>query len=222
MKKILVIGSNGTIGRALVAALEQRNTVLQINRDNCDYSEHALSQMVKVMAEQGSLQQIYCCIGVLHNNFLSPEKRMAQLEESRLAEYFYINSILPALCLKAFSPLLDRTQNSQFLLLSAMVGSIKDNQLGGWYGYRSSKAALNMLTKTASIELRRTNKNASAVVIHPGTTKGNLSKPFAAGIAEHKYYSAQESAHRIIAVANKLTPSESGQFFNWDGSNLPW
>lgn len=222
MKRILVIGSQGTIGSALVNELALENTVHTISRDQCDYSEQTLAQLAREIKEQGSLQQIYCCIGVLHNDFVSPEKRMASLDAEKLSEYFYINSILPALCLKCFSPLLDKTQNSQFVLLSAMVGSIEDNQLGGWYGYRSSKAALNMLSKTASIELGRTNKHASVAVIHPGTTRGDLSKPFASGISKEKYYSAEESAQRIVAVADDLTPSNSGQFFNWDGSNLPW
>lgn len=222
MKNTLVIGSQGTIGSALCMALADTCAVHSISRENCDYSEAALDGAAREIAEHGPLQQIYCCIGVLHNDVLSPEKRLAQLETEKLNEYFRINSVLPALCLRYFSALLDKKRNSQFILLSAMVGSIQDNKLGGWYGYRSSKAALNMLAKTASIELARSNKSASVAVIHPGTTKGSLSKPFAEGVDKDKYYSAEQSAQRIIEVANGLKPEQTGQFFNWDGSNLPW
>ena len=222
MKRTLVIGAQGTIGRALVSNLKECTKVSSLSQKNCDYRSESLDQAAAEIAQGGMVQQIYCCIGVLHNQDLSPEKRLAHLESETLAEYFRINSILPALCVKYLSPLLDKSQYSQFVVLSAMVGSIGDNKLGGWYGYRSSKAALNMLVKTASVELARTNKKASIVVVHPGTTKGSLSKPFAAGISKDKYYTAEESAQRIIAIADTLTPQQSGQFFNWDGSTLEW
>jgi NAD(P)-dependent dehydrogenase (short-subunit alcohol dehydrogenase family) len=118
--------------------------------------------------------------------------------------------------------LLDKSEPSQFAFLSAMVGSIGDNRLGGWYGYRSSKAALNMIVKTASIEVSRSNKMAAFAVIHPGTTIGSLSKPFASGIPKNKYYTAEQSASRILSLTESLTPEQSGSFFNWDGSHLPW
>ena len=103
-----------------------------------------------------------------------------------------------------------------------MVGSIEDNQLGGWYGYRSSKAALNMMIKTASIEMKRINKKACLATIHPGTTIGPLSKPFAGGVSEDKYYSAEQSANRIFELTKTLIPQQTGSFFNWDGTHLPW
>jgi len=222
MKRILVIGAQGTIGGALVSNLKECSKVSSLSQENCDYRPESLDQAAEHIAQDGMVQQIYCCIGVLHNQDLSPEKRLAHLEPETLAEYFRINSILPALCIKHFSPLLDKSQHSQFVVLSAMVGSIGDYKLGGWYGYRSSKAALNMLVKTASVELGRTNKKASIVVVHPGTTKGGLSKPFAASVSKDKYYTPEQSAQRIIAIANSLRPEQSGQFFNWDGSTLEW
>jgi NAD(P)-dependent dehydrogenase (short-subunit alcohol dehydrogenase family) len=103
-----------------------------------------------------------------------------------------------------------------------MVGSIGDNGLGGWYGYRSSKAALNMLVKTAAIEVARQNKRAALVCMHPGTTKGPLSKPFSSGVSEDKYYTPEQSAQRIIEVAQSLSPQNNGEFYNWDGSIIPW
>jgi len=221
-KRFLVIGANGTIGSKLASQLESAGQVIRITQEGCDYQDESLAELAAQIKKQGHLDQIYCCIGVLHNHMLSPEKRLSQIEGEKLAEYFRINAILPALCIKYFSALLTKESPSQFVLLSAMVGSITDNQLGGWYGYRASKAALNMLLKTAAIELWRSNKNSALAVIHPGTTQGVLSKPFSGRIAEDKYYSPAQSAQRIIAVADDLRADDTGKFFNWDGSQLSW
>lgn len=226
MKNALVIGSQGTIGQALVNQLNDNYAVSELSRANCDYSEHALSSHAERLSKLGTFDLVICCIGVLHNDLLSPEKRITQLDAEKLLEYYRINTVLPALCLKYFTPLLKRpveqTGINKFVVLSAMVGSIEDNSLGGWYGYRSSKAALNMLVKTAAIELGRVNKNAVLVSMHPGTTVGPLTKPFAAGISKDKYYSPQESAARIVKVAELLDTNNNGCFFNWDGNEIAW
>ena len=221
-KNALVVGSKGTLGSALVAELAKHYAVFEINQDNCDYSETALQDWRENLKKEGRFSVIMICIGSLHNDVVAPEKRMADLTEQKLAEYFRINSILPALCVSSFHDLLDDTTSSKLLVLSAMVGSIGDNNLGGWYGYRSSKAALNMLIKSASIEVKRTNKQACLATIHPGTTIGPLSKPFARNIAKDKYYLPQQSAQRIVAVAESLQPQQTGSFFNWDGRLIPW
>ena len=126
------------------------------------------------------------------------------------------------MCIKYFVELLDKKNASQFVVLSAMVGSISDNKLGGWYGYRSSKAALNMIVKTAAIEITRSNKSACLAVIHPGTTQGALSKPFSSGISKDKYYTPAQSAERVWSLTQNLHSEQTGSFFNWDGSELPW
>ena len=226
MKTALVIGSQGTIGQALLKRLQADYQVNEISRLNCDYSDESMAAHASHLGEQGAFDIIICCIGVLHNDFLSPEKRLAQLDADKLLEYYRVNAVLPALCLKYFTSLLKRTsddqQCSKFVLLSAMVGSIEDNSLGGWYGYRSSKAALNMLVKTAAIEIGRVNKSTALVAMHPGTTVGPLSKPFASRVSKDKYYSPQESATRIISVTESLGKDNNGCFFNWDGSELAW
>lgn len=227
MKKALIIGANGTIGGAiaeLMGSTEYRahyelHTVTQADTD---YSVESLPKLVDNLSEKGEFHTIICCIGVLHNDIVAPEKRLAQLQHEVLAEYFRVNTILPALCLSHFSKLLSKSDNTQFAFLSAMVGSISDNALGGWYGYRSSKAALNMMVKTASVEMARTHKRASLAVIHPGTTQGPLSKPFAGGVAKSKYYTPEQSAQRIVSVVESLTPEQSGSFYNWDGRELAW
>ena len=222
MKNALVIGANGTIGTEIAAQLENTHSVYKLTQNDTDYSESSLISIAKEMRSFGDLERIICCVGVLHNSTVSPEKRLSQLNQETLEEYFRINTIIPALCIRAFSPLLSKQHQSKFIVLSAMVGSISDNKLGGWYGYRSSKAALNMMIKTASIELSRTNKNLSICAIHPGTTQGNLSKPFAAGVAKDKYYTPEQSARRIIEIIDNLEPSRTGQFLNWDGSEIAW
>lgn len=222
MKRALLIGANGTIGSALFDLMAARYQLSTVSRSNSDYSEASLASLAEQFKQQGDYDLIICCIGVLHNDVVKPEKRLTQISQPALAEYFHINTILPALCLKAFTPLLSKTSASRFTFLSAMVGSIGDNSLGGWYGYRSSKAALNMLIKTASIELARTHRTSALAVIHPGTTQGALSKPFSGGVPKDKYYTPLQSAERILAVSQALTPANSGSFYNWDGQVLPW
>ena len=223
MKRVLVIGASGTIGSALnMRLIGLGYEVETITQEQTDYSESSLKAQYERLKQGGVFTMIFCCIGTLHNHIVAPEKRLGQLNEQALSEYFRINTVLPALCLRFFYKLLDKEKPSKFVFLSAMVGSIGDNSLGGWYGYRSSKAALNMMVKTASIEVGRTNKQACLAVIHPGTTQGPLSKPFAGSVSKDKYYTPEESAERIATLTYSLKPDQTGQFFNWDGSNLPW
>ena len=220
-EKALIIGSHGTIGRALVACVESKYQVIEVNRANCDYSEADLTRLAQQFAGD-SFERVYCCIGVLHNDLVAPEKRFKDLNEQVLNEYFRVNTIIPALCIKYFAPLLDKNRSSTFVCLSAMVGSISDNKLGGWYGYRSSKAALNMMIKSASIELARTHRHSCIAAIHPGTTKGQLSQPFSSNIKQGKYYSPEQSASRIVSVTENLSVDDSGGFFNWDSKQIDW
>lgn len=221
-ERTLIIGSNGTIGSALADHVSDRTHLFTLSRDNTDYSDSSLAMHSAQLSQEGMFRYVICCIGALHNERIMPEKSLKQLSRDTLQEYFLINSILPALCLKHFSSLLDKDKSSTFIVLSAMVGSISDNKLGGWYGYRSSKAALNMLVKTASIEVARSNKMAALAVVHPGTTQGALSKPFSSGVSKDKYYSAAESAARIWSLIHSIEAEQSGQFFNWDGTTLAW
>ena len=138
------------------------------------------------MSEFGKFKTIICTIGVLHDDIVKPEKRLIDIDLEKLSHYFYVNTILSMMVIKHFSPLLNSEIESRFVCLSAMVGSTSDNQLGGWYGYRASKAALNSLIKTTSIELNRTNKNSCLVAIHSGMTIGELSAPYATRINPKK------------------------------------
>ena len=218
----LVIGSGGTIGKALCNTLSVEHTVYRLSRKNCDFTEQSLQHHSQSLKEIGEFSKIICTIGVLHDELVRPEKRIQELDQEKLAHYFLINSILPLLCLKHFQSLLAKQSNSVFACLSAMVGSTKDNQLGGWYGYRASKSALNSLIKTASIEISRTHKHSSIIAIHPGTTIGDLSAPFAKNVQSEKYYTPEQSAKRIVAVMNSTISNQTGCFFNWNGEQLDW
>ncbi|WP_113907582.1 SDR family NAD(P)-dependent oxidoreductase [Aliidiomarina celeris] len=168
------------------------------------------------------LHGVVSTLGWLHRSNWQPERRIEQLNERQLMAYFHGNAVLPALLVQAVKPLLAKKETAFVAQLGAKVGSIGDNALGGWYGYRASKAALNMLFKTAAIELKRTHKQLTLSVIHPGTTDTALSEPFQERLPKDKLYSPEQSAERIWSVIRALEPAQSGGFWFWDGTPLPW
>lgn len=135
---------------------------------------------------------------------------------------FMVNSIGPLLLAKSVIPLMPKSRISHFAVLSAMVGSITDNRLGGWYGYRASKAALNQFMRTLAVESRRSRPRLCITAIHPGTTDTSLSRPFQANVKPGKLYTTAQSAERILQVVTAGQPEQSGRFVNWDGKPLPW
>lgn len=160
--------------------------------------------------------------GILHESGLKPEKALTQADRTSLLRLFEINSIAPLLIARTVLPLMPRSGTCHFAALSAMVGSINDNRIGGWYGYRASKAALNQFLKTLAIEARRTHPGLCVTAIHPGTTDTDLSKPFQGNVPEQKLYTPAQSAARILEVVLDGTPETSGRFMNWNGEPLPW
>ena len=156
----------------------------------------------------------------MHGADFLPEKSWKQIDPLQMAQSFAINAIGPALLMKHFLPLLARQDKAVFATLSAKVGSIGDNHLGGWYSYRASKAALNQLVHTAAIELRRTRPQALCVALHPGTVESALSSPFAkTGLTVQM---PMDAARRLLRVVGRLTINNSGGFFNQDGGILSW
>ncbi|MBU6468116.1 MAG: SDR family NAD(P)-dependent oxidoreductase [Betaproteobacteria bacterium] len=221
----LVIGASGTIGQSLVKALDAHpncTQVLQLSRHTqpaIDYHDLATIQTAfDNLKEQAPFQLIINTIGVLHTQQWMPEKRLKDLNEVQLKDQFLINAIGPALTIQQFSQLID-SQGGVFATLSAKVGSIEDNRLGGWYSYRSSKAALNMLIKTAAIELKRTKPNMALVAIHPGTVKSTLSQPFR---GDEIGRDPDQAANEILSVVLSLTSADTGTFKTYNGENLPW
>jgi NAD(P)-dependent dehydrogenase (short-subunit alcohol dehydrogenase family) len=151
-----------------------------------------------------------------------PEKALRQVSADALAELFADNAIVPAMIARAVEPLLPRDRRAVFAVLSARVGSIGDNRLGGWHAYRASKAALNMLVRTIAIEWQRTHPQALAVALHPGTVATPLSAPFQRGVAPERLFTPQASATALLKVIDGLTPKDSGGFFAWDGAPIPY
>jgi NAD(P)-dependent dehydrogenase (short-subunit alcohol dehydrogenase family) len=169
-----------------------------------------------------SLCQVVNCIGMLHQGELQPEKSLRQINSENLLTYFQVNSIASILLAKHLVPLIKKSDRAVFVTLSAKVGSIADNQLGGWYGYRASKAALNMFMKTIALEYRRSCKNTIVAVLHPGTTDTQLSGPFQRNVPAEKLFSIDRCVDQLCTVINGLTLEDSGEFFSWDGTRLPW
>lgn len=224
----LVIGASGGIGEALLTRLQQDARfarVLGLSRHSQPaldlLNEASIAQAAAHVAGLGvPLRLLIDATGLLHGQGLQPEKSWQQLDPVMMAQAFAINAIGPALLMKHFLPLLPREGRSVFATLSAKVGSIGDNQLGGWYSYRASKAALNQLVRTAAIELRRRQPQALCVALHPGTVATNLSAPFAkTGL---QVQAPGHAAARLLGAIDGLQATDSGGFFNHDGSALPW
>ena len=221
----LIIGSSGTIGGAFLELLENNplcSSVVGIHR----HSEHSINYQhpgsietcAAALSQEAPFQLIINTIGVLHSNDWMPEKKLDDLNAEQLMELMKINAIGPALTIRHFSKLLD-PKNSIMVTLSAKVGSIEDNRLGGWYSYRASKAALNMLIKTASIEWARTKPNTALISMHPGTVNSGLSKPFR---GEQIGRPAHDAAADMFRVIESLKKEDSGSFISYSGERLPW
>jgi NAD(P)-dependent dehydrogenase (short-subunit alcohol dehydrogenase family) len=182
-----------------------------------------IGQDLQQSSEQSvELSYVINCIGILHQGDLQPEKSLRQINSENLLTYFQVNSIASILLAKHLTPLIKNSSRTVFATLSAKVGSITDNQLGGWYGYRASKTALNMFMKTIALEYRRTCKSTIVAVLHPGTTDTQLSQPFQRNVPPEKLFSIDRSVDQLFQVMNGLTIDDSGGFFSWDGTRLPW
>ncbi|QKQ76991.1 SDR family NAD(P)-dependent oxidoreductase [Nostoc sp. TCL240-02] len=176
----------------------------------------------KIHAKVDKLHLVVNCVGLLHEDTLQPEKSLRQINSENLLRYFQINSIGAVLLAKHLLPLFRHGERSVFASISAKLGSIGDNKLGGWYGYRASKAALNMLMRTAAIEYKRSCPKALIVTLHPGTTDTRLSRPFQRNVSAEKLFTVERTVTQLLTVIEQLQEGDSGQFFSWDGSRLPW
>ncbi len=223
--RALVIGSSGTIGSAFMELLEQHpacTKVIGMHRNSAnpiDYQDlNTIEEAAKALSGEAPFQLIINTIGVLHSADWMPEKKLDDLNAEQLQLLMQMNAIGPGLTIKHFSKLLDPA-NSVMAMLSAKVGSIEDNRLGGWYSYRASKAALNMLIKTASIEFSRTKPNTALVALHPGTVNSRLSKPFK---GEQIGRPPLDAANDMLNVLFSLSKEDSGSFITYSGERLPW
>lgn len=223
--RALVLGARGGIGAAFMAHLQadaRCASAVGLHRGSQPALEYGADDSVAAaaaaLADAPPFHLILVATGILHAPGVTPEKRLADLALPSMEAVFRANTFGPALVLRHFAPRLDR-QRSVLAVLSAKVGSVGDNRLGGWYAYRASKAALNMLLKTASIEMRRTHPGAVLAALHPGTVSSALSRPFRGD--EIGRPPAQATAE-MLAALDALQPEDGGCFLAYDGQRLPW
>jgi NAD(P)-dependent dehydrogenase (short-subunit alcohol dehydrogenase family) len=245
--QVLVVGASGGIGLAFVrgllalpgverlyAACRQPEQAIELQAMSQQDQRLQLltidltddTSIAQAVAEiQSTTDRLHCvinCVGVLHDETVQPEKSLRQIDGDRMLHYFQVNSIGAVLLAKQVQPLLKHNQLSVLATISAKVGSIGDNALGGWYGYRASKAALNMLMKTTAIEYQRTCPKAIVAVFHPGTTATALSAPFQRNVPPEKLFTPEKTVDYLLDVMGQLKPTDSGEFFSWNGDRLPW
>ena len=231
--RIAIIGSQGTIGRALVNELSQRfpdSCIYAFSRNpSQEYLPNVIAQEINYQDESsiekasnmagksGPIDCIIVTTGILHDDSTKPEKSLRDINQASLRHIIDANTITPILIAKHFIPKMNRKHQSIFAALSARVGSISDNHLGGWYGYRASKAALNMMIRTLSIEINRFNNYPIILGLHPGTVDSNLSKPFQGNVPEKKLFTPEYSANKLCDVIIHATLADSGKCLAWDG-----
>ena len=224
----LVIGAHGGIGRAVADRLRTNDIdcdVIGFTRESVPpidlKSETSIENAARFVSEQvAEIRLVFVATGFLHDEAFVPERGLRHLNREHMLKSFEINAVGPALIMKHFLPLLPRAGRSVFAVLSAKVGSIGDNRLGGWHSYRASKAALNQLVRTSAIELKRTKPEAICVALHPGTTDSRLSAPFAkAGLDTQP---PAVVAERLVAVLRALSQKDSGSFRDYSGAKIPW
>lgn len=221
----LVIGASGTIGAAfveLLSASPRCASVRGLHRHSLpplDLADEAgVAHAAAQLADGPRFHLIINAAGLLHTDQFMPEKRLADLTSAQMQATFQANTFGPALLLRHFVPLLDR-ERAVMAMLSAKVGSIGDNRLGGWFSYRASKAALNMMVKTAAIEVARSQKHSVLVALHPGTVNSRLSEPFRGATIGRP---AHDAASDMLGVLDALTPADSGSFRSYNGAELSW
>ena len=231
-----VFGASGGIGNALVRLLQTRGVETiyagsrsgdvpegdSISSFRFDYDDPASLDAVGKLMADAPPQLVIVATGVLTlPDGTGPERSVRQIDADAMERVMRANAIGPALIAKALLPLFDRKERSVFAALSARVGSIGDNRIGGWHSYRASKAALNMLVRNFAIELSRTHKQALAVSLHPGTVDTDLSRPFQSNLPEGQLTGADEAAGNLLSVIDGLGPEDSGYQFDWKGERVP-
>lgn len=243
MKKyenIFVLGANGSIGVEIVRELRSRNPHSKIYvSHNSDKNIHSLRDITQGLIKVDITKEtdwdnlglylkdlnikfdyILSAVGTLSSYFSGPEKSLRDISLTQLEDVFRINSFHSVLLAKEFRRYLSKGENSKMIFLSAMVGSISENDMGGWYSYRASKTALNMFIKNISIEFKRMNLPIKVYAIHPGTTDTPFSNKYLTGV-KHTVWSASESSVHILDTVDKVDYA-SGSFFNWDGRRIEW
>jgi NAD(P)-dependent dehydrogenase (short-subunit alcohol dehydrogenase family) len=238
----LVLGASGGLAQAIISELmadADIDTVIAVSRNpapehfstgpvtpiwiETEYSEPAMAAVVEQLQPfSGRITRVVICHGILHGDSLWPEKRLEDISAESLQTVFQANTVVPVLWLKLLHRLLKSKQRCVVAALSARVGSIGDNHLGGWYAYRSSKAALNMMLRTLSIEYGRRVKNVKIISFHPGTTDTALSKPFQASVPSDKLFTPAFVAERLCGIMAEAEIDGQLSYLDWDNKAIPW
>ena len=234
-KNIAIIGSSGAIGNAFVEHYIKDSSVENIftfSRNATDHVSEKVTSFEIDVESQDSIEKaagqvkdhiidrIIIASGILHTESFGPEKSIKDLNYETFAKVYSINTIGPALIGRYFIPLLNKNEKSVIAFLSARVGSISDNKLGGWYSYRSSKTALNQIVKNFSIELKRSNKNAIVLALQPGTVESNFSEPFKKNVSKEKLFSPKYSVELLSKVIENSSEEDSGNLISYDGDTI--
>jgi len=242
MSRAIVIGASSGIARSIIEQLLGEPMVEQliaISRDtnsdlqskfgenlrwiSCDYSEDSIKQVCSSLrTPEDDFSLVFICNGLLHSEQIMPEKRLEDINTEKLQAVLHANTIVPMLWLANLAPLLRSKIDCSVAVFSARVGSIEDNSSGGWYSYRASKAALNMLVKTASIEFGRRAPNVKLLAFHPGTTDTQLSKPFQGNVPEDKLFTPKFVASSLLKIMKNLDRESAAEFLDWAGKPISW
>ena len=240
MKTIILFGASSAIANAYIEHLQinmPTHQVVCVSSKNIeseasvvhlrsDYTKQSLASVTAYLKEHDAdIQQVVMFNGTLHNKNHMPEKKLEDLDAEYFSQLLHSNTLTPLLCLQSVLPLLTHETQCTITALSARVGSINDNHLGGWYTYRASKSALNMLFKTAAIELARRAKNTKLILFHPGTTDTALSKPFQKNVPEGKLFTPEFVAGQLFKLTHNnpdLKLNGEPAYIDWQGSTIPW
>ena len=237
IKNVAVIGSSGAIGNSISKLLKSEisvESVYNFSRTAISESsekekniyidienEDSIIESIKKIPKDIKFDLIFVATGILHNDEdIYPEKSIKDISGNKLKKVLMVNTIGPALIGKYFIPFLNKNNRNVFAFLSARVGSISNNKIGGWYSYRASKSALNQIIKNFSIEIKRSNPNSIFVGLQPGTVKSNLSKPFQKNVNSENLFSPDYSAKKLLDVINNLSIEDTGKLFAWDGEEI--
>jgi NAD(P)-dependent dehydrogenase (short-subunit alcohol dehydrogenase family) len=242
----LIIGANSDIGKAIATqvasladtglilisrqAIVEKDTVeeqnsLKIKKITVkDYQPQSIDNAIAELVAHSELpiSQVFVCNGILHSDKFQPEKRLEDFDAQAFEQVISANTLTPMLWVQKLTPILTRKSPCKFIVFSARVGSINDNKLGGWYSYRASKAALNMMLKTASIELARRAKNIKLISFHPGTTDTPLSKPFQKNVPADKLFTSEFVAKQLLTIVADTPIDHTLSYLDWQGKSINW
>ena len=241
-KTTLIIGANSDIAKALALKViaDKQTQLIVLSRNISFYQQQQFSQAAVIHVNNyheqeisiavetiekmttNEISQVFICHGVLHNKECQPEKRLEDFCADTFTQILNANTITPMLWLKHLAPILASKTRCKIVIFTARVGSISDNKLGGWYSYRASKAAINMLIKSAAVELARRAKNIKLISFHPGTTDTPLSKPFQGNVPKGKLFSCEFVASQLLAIVEDTAVDGQASFVDWQGETIPW